>query len=101
MHKIIKNNLSSLNNLCRKYNVKTMHIFGSVCTDNFSDNSDIDILISFNELSIEEYTDNYFNLHNELEKLFDRKIDLLTERSIKNPYLLEGINKTRELIYAA
>ncbi len=101
MHKIIKNNLSSLSNLCRKYNVKTMHIFGSVCTDYFSDNSDIDILISFNELSIEEYTDNYFNLHYELEKLFDRKIDLLTERSIKNPYLLEGINKTRELIYAA
>ena len=101
MQKIIKDNLDNLKNLSKKYNVKTMYIFGSACTDNFNENSDIDILISFKNRSIEEYTDNYFELHYQLETLFNRKIDLLTDRSINNPYMIESIEKTKELVYAA
>ncbi len=78
-----------------------MYIFGSACTENFNENSDIDILISFKDISIEEYTDNYFELHYQLEKLFNRRIDLMTERSIDNPYLIDSIEKTKELVYAA
>jgi len=101
MQRLIKDKLKNLNDLCEKYNVQTMHIFGSACTDNFTEKSDIDILISFKDISIEEYTDNYFELHYYLEKLFNRKIDLMTDRSIVNPYLIESIDKTKELVYAA
>ena len=78
-----------------------MYVFGSVCTDKFNENSDIDILISFDTLSIEQYTDNYFELHYKLQDLFGRDIDLLTERSLSNPYFIQGVEKTKQLIYTA
>lgn len=78
-----------------------MYAFGSVCTDRFNDNSDIDLLISFDDLSIEQYTDNYFDLHYKLQDLFSRKIDLLTDNSLSNPYFIKGIEQTKQLIYAA
>jgi predicted nucleotidyltransferase len=65
------------------------------------DKSDIDILISFKDISIEKYTDNYFELHYKLEELFNRKIDLLTENSLSNPYFIESIEETKQLLYAA
>jgi predicted nucleotidyltransferase len=78
-----------------------MYLFGSACSDRFNSNSDIDILISFQDISVEKYTDNYFELHNKLEALFNRKVDLLTENSLSNPYLIECIEETKQLLYAA
>jgi predicted nucleotidyltransferase len=101
MNNITTKKLTELKNLCDLYNVKSMHVFGSVCTDNFNDNSDIDILISFDNLSIEDYTDNYFELHYKLQELFGRKIDLLTDKSLSNPYFIKSLEQTKQLIYAA
>lgn len=101
MQGLIKDKLEELKKLCQDYDVKTMHVFGSVCTDKFNDKSDIDILISFKDISIEKYTDNYFKLHYKLEELFNRKIDLLTENSLSNPYFIESIEETKQLLYAA
>ena len=101
MQKIIEDKVDSLRELCRTYDVKRMYVFGSVCTDNFKENSDIDILISFKDISIEKYTDNYFELHYKLEQLFNRKIDLITENSLSNPYFIESIEETKQLLYAA
>ena len=78
-----------------------MYVFGSACTDKFNKNSDIDILVAFKDISIEKYTDNYFELHYKLEQLFGRKIDLLTENSLSNPYLIKSIEETKQLLYAA
>lgn len=93
--------MNELNDLCRQYDIKSMYVFGSVCTEKFNAESDIDILISFKDISIEKYTDNYFELHYKLEGLFGRKVDLLTERSLSNPYLIESIEETKRLLYAA
>ena len=101
MNKIIENKLDELKQLCLKYDVKTMYLFGSACSDEFHDNSDIDILISFKEISFDKYTDNFFNLYNDLSVLLNRKIDLLTERSLSNPYFIESIEETKTLLYAA
>lgn len=101
MQQIIREKIDDLNVLCKRYDIKTMYVFGSVCTDKFNAESDIDILISFKKISIEKYTDNYFELHYKLEKLFNRKIDLLTENSLSNPYLIESIEETKQLLYAA
>jgi len=78
-----------------------MYVFGSASTDRFNLNSDIDILVSFKDISIEKYTDNYFELHHRLKELFGREIDLLTENSLSNPYLIESIEETKQLLYAA
>ena len=101
MQKLIADNILLFQEICKTFDVKTMYVFGSACTDNFNKNSDIDILVSFKELSIEKYTDNYFDLHYKLENLFRRKIDLLTENSLSNPYFIESIEETKVLLYAA
>ena len=101
MNRVVLDRLDELKHLCNIYNVKSMYVFGSVCTDKFSDDSDIDILISFDNLSIEKYTDNYFELHYKLQELFGRKIDLLTDKSLSNPYFIKRLEQTKQLIYAA
>ncbi|MGX1023038.1 nucleotidyltransferase family protein [Flavobacterium sp. CS20] len=101
MQDLITNKKEKLNKLCLEYDVKTMHIFGSAITENFSKHSDIDILVSFKAISIEKYTDNYFDLHAHLEQLFNRKVDLITENSLSNPFFIESIEKTKKLLYVA
>lgn len=101
MSNIIETYKNELISLCKRYDVKVMYVFGSAVTSDFSQSSDVDILISFNDISFEKYTDNYFELHKELESLFQRKVDLLTERSLKNQYFIESIEKTKQLLYAA
>jgi len=98
---LISSKKQALVALCEKYDIKTMHVFGSATTDEFNDLSDIDILISFKEIPFSKYTDNYFELHENLEKLFGRKVDLLTERSLSNPYFIQSVEATKQLLYAA
>ena len=99
MNAIIKNKIQEINTLCKKYSVQSIYAFGSVCTDEFTLSSDIDLLITFQNLPIDIYTENYFALHTQLEQLFNRSIDLLTEKSLKNPFFIEEINQTKQLIY--
>lgn len=101
MQQFIIDSSEALKALCETYDVKTMYVFGSACSKLFNDQSDIDILISFKKISIAKYTDNFFKFHEELEKLFGRKVDLLTENSLSNPYFIASIEETKQLLYAA
>ena len=102
MQAILENRKDDLKSICQTLKVKRLYAFGSVLSDNFQENSDIDFLISFpDDLSVEEYTNNYFSLHYKLREIFNREIDILTERSLSNPYLIESINKSKVLIYEA
>jgi len=101
MNKVITDKLDVLKMLCKKYDVKTMYVFGSVCSTQFNDQSDLDFLISFKNIPFDQYTDNYFELHYQLQDLFGRKIDLLTEKSLSNPYFIQSINNNKKLIYAS
>lgn len=89
-----------LQKLCESHKVKSLYAFGSVLTENFNSESDIDFLVNFHEMELLEYSDNYFDFLFSLEKLFNRKIDLVTEKSLKNPYFIEKINQTKKLVYA-
>ena len=101
MQNIIEYNKEKLTELCKKYDVQSMYVFGSASAGDFKETSDIDILISFkDDISIEKYTDNYFDLHNKLEELFNRKVDLITENSLSNPYFKKSIEETKKLLYA-
>lgn len=101
MQKFVLDKKEELHKLCEYYDVRALFVFGSVSTDKFNESSDIDILVSFKDISIEKYTDNYFELHHRLEELFNRKIDLVTENSLSNPYFIESIEETKQLLYAA
>ena len=86
--------------LCAQNKVKTLHAFGSVLTDRFGNNSDIDLLVDIDVQDPFEYTDCYFNLKFALQDLFDRPIDLLESKAIRNDYLRREIDNTKELVYA-
>lgn len=101
MLEVINEKKLELHDLCEKFDVKTMYLFGSATSSDFNNSSDIDLLITFEELPFDRYTDNYFDLHEALEKLFSRKVDLLTERSLKNRFFIERVENTKQLVYAA
>jgi len=99
MHKIFRNNIHTIKKICKAYKVKSLSAFGSVCSSNFKDDSDIDLLVSFDIMDYEEYADNYFLIADEFEKLFKRQVDLVTEKSLSNPYFIKSVNSSRQLIY--
>lgn len=90
---------SDIIKLCETHKVKSLYAFGSVLTDNFNKESDIDLIVDFEDIEIEEYADNYFDLKFSLQKILERPIDLLEERAIKNPYFRSSIDQQRKLVY--
>lgn len=99
MNKIIQENIDSINHICKEMNVKELFAFGSVCNSNFTDKSDIDLLVTFNHMSYEDYADSFFDLADKLELILGRKVDLLTTKSLSNPYFIESLNKSKVLLY--
>ncbi len=100
MQALIENKKEAIRQICRMYGVKWLYAFGSVVSDKFRSDSDVDFLISFTDsLSIDDYTNNYFTLHYKLRELLQREVDLITERSLSNPYFIESINSSKVLIY--
>lgn len=85
--------------LCRKYNVRKLFAFGSVLTNRFNEESDIDLLVEIADKDPLKYADNYFDLKFSLSDLFNRQVDLLEDRSIRNSYLRKNIDNTKQLIY--
>ncbi len=99
MHRIISDNIDQIRALCTDYNVKSLFAFGSVVTDQFTDASDIDLLISFDPMDHADYADNYFNIADKFEALFQRPVDLITDKSLRNPYFIDAVNQTKTLLY--
>lgn len=87
-------------NLCIKYKVKSLYVFGSVLTDRFNDKSDIDLIVDIDSIDPFDYADNYFNLKFSLQDLLKRPIDLLENKAIKNSYVRQNIDNSKSLIYA-
>ena len=91
--------LKEINYLCEQHKVNKLYVFGSALSNNFNEKSDIDLIVDFNTLALEEYADNYFDFKFSLQKVFNRSIDLLEEKAIKNPYFKNAVLKDRALIY--
>ena len=92
--------LSDFNSLCQLHNVKYLYAFGSSVTDRFDyDKSDIDLLVEIDDADPVERGEKLISLWDTFESFFHRKVDLLTESSIRNPYLRKSIDSTKILIY--
>lgn len=101
MVELIDKNRSALIGLCKRFGVLRLYLFGSSTTDRFQpDTSDLDFLVSFADRQpTGDYADRYLDLADELERLFDRSVDLVTEQSVRNPYFQRELEATRELLY--
>ncbi len=99
MNDIIKNNLSTILSLCRKYKVSKLYAFGSAVRGNFTVESDIDLLYRFENINVADYADNLYNFKCELEQTFQRKVDMVNEKYLTNPYFIKSLNNSKILLY--
>jgi len=91
---------NTLTQLCTQNKVKSLYAFGSVLTNHFNNDSDIDLIVDIDSSNPLEYADCYFNLKFALQDLFNRPIDLLENKAIRNNYLRQEIDNSKQLIYA-
>ncbi len=98
----IERNLESVKRLCERFRVRRLDVFGSAMGERFdAERSDLDFLVEFSPMMPGEHADVFFGLQEALEDLFDRPVDLLERTPIRNPYLLESIDRTKVVLYAA
>lgn len=99
--KLIEMNLQRITDLCCKHKVRTLAVFGSILTDRFSDQSDVDLLVDFEPVDHDkfDYVGNYFGLRDALELLFNRRVDLIEEKGLRNKYFIANVNRTKQMIY--
>jgi hypothetical protein len=90
---------SEISALCEKHRVKEMYVFGSVLTDSFNSDSDVDLIVEFDNVDLNSYANNYFDLKISLQNLLKHRVDLLEQQALKNPYFIRQIQTKRQLIY--
>lgn len=99
--KLIELNMEKIINLCKKYKVAKLWVFGSILTPRFNKDSDVDLAVSFDKekIELEDYADNYFDFLDELKSLFSREVDLVCNDSVQNPYFRKELDNTKLQIY--
>lgn len=97
---LIDKHRKELNEACATHNVDELYVFGSILTDKFTSTSDIDFIVSISSADPIEYAEHYFDLKFELERIFNKKIDLLEQKAIRNKALENLLNQKKRLVYA-
>jgi uncharacterized protein len=100
MASILDPHIKDIPELCRRFGVSRLEIFGSATTGAFDpQRSDLDFLVSFNADESNLFN-RYFGLKESLEALYGRDVDLVMTGALKNRYFIDAVNRTRQLVYA-
>jgi predicted nucleotidyltransferase len=90
----------SINAFCRRWSIRELALFGSVLREDFSPQSDVDILVAF-EPDAQRSLFDLVEMREELMALFGRSVDLVSQGGLRNPFRRHEILATREVLYAA
>ena len=102
MTHVLEGHRPELVDLCRKYRVRRLDVFGSAARGDFNEHSsDVDLLVEFDDMPHADRADAYLGFLMAVEALLRRRVDLVELGAIRNPYLRRGIEESRELVYAA
>lgn len=102
MQPLIEAKRAQIAELCRRFRVRRLDVFGSAARGSFdAASSDFDFLVEFEVLPPATYADSYFSLKEELETLLGRGVDLITSSSVANPYFRKSVDASRHSLYAA
>ncbi|MBI4339520.1 MAG: nucleotidyltransferase domain-containing protein [Chloroflexi bacterium] len=102
MNPIVKEQQAALSSLCQQRRVLWLALFGSAAAGRFNPlRSDLDFLVEFAPMSPREHADCYFGLLEDLQRLFQRSIDLVEPSSIQNPYFRQAVEDTQLVLYEA
>jgi len=99
---VLENNRKAIAELCARYGVVRMDVFGSVLRDDFRPGvSDLDLLADFEPREPYALAEAYFDMLDELRVLLGVDVDLVMVGAVKNPYIAADIERTKQLLYAA
>ena len=102
MSPVFAEHTAALVDLCRRYRVQRLELFGSAATGQDDPaRSDLDFLVEFEPLPDGGYADAYFGVREGLEAMFRRPIDLVVDSAIRNRYFRESVDQAKTLLYAA
>jgi uncharacterized protein len=101
MHSSIQRQLAPIGQICSKYGISRLEVFGSAAraSDFVEKSSDADFLVEFLP-NIQPGLNEFFGAKADLEKILGREVDLVQAKAVRNPYLFASINRNRELVYA-
>src|SRR5690606_13254527 len=100
MIELVQNKLDEIIAACQQHHVEALSLFGSAAKNAMHKDSDIDLLVEFsNDIDVLEYADNYFSLLDELKGILDRKVDLVSSKSLMNPILKEEVYRSKVDLY--
>ena len=101
VEQLVTKNQGALKALCNSQEVFELGLFGSATGDEFDPVcSDLDFVVEFKHPDRSGVADRFMNLATGLEEIFQRKVDLITKRSLKNPFFLGSVSRTKEVVYA-
>ena len=99
---VLNHKMEQLAELCRRFHVKRLEIFGSAVTGTFrSESSDLDFLVDFGDPARGPWGALFLDFADALETLFGRHVDLIVPQSIRNPYFQKVVDSSRQLVYEA
>lgn len=102
MIRLIEEKRNDIEVLCRKYHVAKLEVFGSAADGDFdARRSDVDFLVEFQRVNAMNIADQYFGLLEDLQILFDRRVDLVCASAMRNRYFIKAVNASRKQLYAA
>ena len=102
MQPAIAERRTGLIELCQRFRVRRLDLFGSAASGAFDPaRSGLDFLVEFEPHSPLRALDAFFGFKDGLEALFGRPVDLVMTGAVTNPYLQAGIDASRETLYAA
>ena len=101
--KLIEMNIDKIIALCKKYRVAKLWVFGSILTSRFNENSDVDFSVNFDSARINaeglDWADIFFDFMHDLESLIGRRVDLVCDDAVSNPYFRRELDSKKQLIY--
>ena len=96
---LLKGKQKALEEVCRRFRVRRLEVFGSALGEEFGDTSDLDFLVEFEAPQVVGYADRFFGLKEALEELFGRPVDLVVASAITNPFFRRAVEERKVLVY--
>ena len=99
MAPLVAERMDRLHQICERYRVERLYLFGSAANGGMRPSSDVDFLVEFREDVYDYFHNPHLKMAMELDDLFGMEVDLVSYKAIKNPYFREEVEETRKLIY--
>ncbi|MCX6235092.1 MAG: nucleotidyltransferase domain-containing protein [Bacteroidetes bacterium] len=97
---LIGQNIDKIKKLCSDHHVEQLFIFGSINTEKFNEQSDVDILIQFSSrIDPTEYFNNYMDFKEQLESMLNREVDIVENQAVRNPIFRKILDRDKILVY--